>query len=53
MVDPKVLIVMILLGAGYGTYEGAVKPAAVKVAHVTKAGVTKVVHFVTRHQEKP
>lgn len=36
-----------MLGVGYSVYEGAVKPAAVKVAHVTKVTGKTVLHLVT------
>lgn len=44
MIDPKVALLLIALAGGYYGYTEVVKPAAVKVAHVTKAGAEKVGH---------
>lgn len=44
MMDPKVVLLMVVLAGGYFGYTEVVKPAAVKVAHVTKAAGAKVGH---------
>ena len=43
-IEPHVLILLICLGAGYESYEHAVKPAAICVTHTVKAGATKIGH---------
>jgi len=44
MFDPKVLLLCAMIGGGYCVYEGAIKPAAITVAHTVKAGATTVGH---------
>lgn len=44
MMDPKVVLLMVILAGGYFGYTEVVKPVSVKVAHVTKAAGAKVGH---------
>lgn len=46
--DPKVILLGVLIGMGFWTYEDVVKPVAVKTAHVVKVGAIKIGHVLRK-----